>query len=157
MEGFIKLHRKILDWEWYDDTNVKIVFLHLLLTANYEDKDWHGINIKRGQRIISLNGLAEETRLSLKQVRLALDKLNRTNEVITKGHSTYTLVTIVNYEKYQINEAEKGKQRASDRANEGQQHKNIKNKEKEIYKEINRQKMYLVDDRKKDLDNVYEN
>ena len=42
MEGWIKLHRQILDWEWYDDINVKVLFLHLLLTANYEDKKWQG-------------------------------------------------------------------------------------------------------------------
>ena len=34
-EGFINLHRKILDWEWYDDINVFRVFTHLLLTVNW--------------------------------------------------------------------------------------------------------------------------
>lgn len=152
MEGFIKLHRKILDWQWYDDINTKVVFLHLLLTANYEDKSWHGIQIKRGQLIISLSNLAEETCLTLKQVRLALDKLKRTNEIVTKGHTRYTLVTIVNYEKYQINEKVEGKQRAYNRANRGQtKGNNIRNKE---YKE--ERNIYLISN-EKDLENIYEN
>ncbi len=29
-DGFIKLHRKIIDWEWYDDINTKTLFIHIL-------------------------------------------------------------------------------------------------------------------------------
>lgn len=36
--GWIKLHRKFTDWEWYHDRKVKEVFLHLLLKANYQEK-----------------------------------------------------------------------------------------------------------------------
>ena len=32
--GYIKLYRSLLDWEWYDDTVTKCLFLHLLLTVN---------------------------------------------------------------------------------------------------------------------------
>lgn len=41
MEGYIKIHRKMLDWEWYDDIPTKTLFLHLLLTANWKDSKWH--------------------------------------------------------------------------------------------------------------------
>jgi len=47
--GFVKLYRSMLKWEWYDDINVKVLFLHLLLKANYEDKRWRGIEIKKGE------------------------------------------------------------------------------------------------------------
>ena len=62
--GYIKLHRKITDWEWYHDVNVTRVFVHLLLTANYEPKKWHGVTIGIGARIISLQGLADEVGLA---------------------------------------------------------------------------------------------
>ena len=45
-DGFIKLHRKIIDWEWYDDINTKTLFIHILLMANFEDKKWHGETVK---------------------------------------------------------------------------------------------------------------
>ena len=45
MEGWIKVHRKLVDWEWYNDINVKVVFLHLLLTANHKEKQWKGQTI----------------------------------------------------------------------------------------------------------------
>ena len=124
MEGWIKIHRKILNWEWYDDINTKVLFFHLLLTANHQDKKWRGKIILRGQRLTSLQHLADETHLTVKQVRVALDKLKKTNEVTTKGTNKYTLVTIEKYSDYQINENENGKQNSTQedkrRANGGQ-------------------------------------
>lgn len=77
-EGFINLHRKILDWEWYDDINVFRVFTHLLLTVNWTPAKWHGIEILPGQRITSREILATETGLSVRQIRTALEKLKKT-------------------------------------------------------------------------------
>ena len=77
-EGFINLHRKILDWEWYDDINVFRVFTHLLLTVNWTPAKWHGIEIHPGQKITSRETLATETGLSIRQVRTALEKLQKT-------------------------------------------------------------------------------
>ena len=48
-KGFIKLHRELLEWEWYDDINVYRLFTHLLLKATHKDYKHHGIIIKRGQ------------------------------------------------------------------------------------------------------------
>ena len=42
--GFILLHRSILRWEWYGDLNTARLFIHLLLTVNYEPQRWQGIN-----------------------------------------------------------------------------------------------------------------
>lgn len=124
MDGWIKIHRKILNWEWYDDINTKVLFFHLLLTANHQDKKWRGKIILRGQRLTSLQHLADETHLTVKQVRIALDKLKMTNEVTTKGTNKYTLVTIEKYSDYQINKNENGKQEDiqedNRRANKGQ-------------------------------------
>jgi hypothetical protein len=99
--GFIKLHRKITEWEWYSDNNTFRIFLHLLLAANFEDKKWQGVDIARGQLITSLEKLAKSTSLSIQQVRTALDKLKSTREITIKSTSTYTLITLTNYSIYQ--------------------------------------------------------
>ena len=99
--GFITLHRKMVDWEWYDDINTKVVFLHLLLTANWKDSKWHGVDVLRGQRIISYGGLAKETKLSVRAVRTCLERLKSTGETTSQATSQYTIVTLVNYSKYQ--------------------------------------------------------
>ena len=98
---FIKLYEKMTEWEWYDDTPTLKVFLHLLLTANWKSTRWHGIEIKRGQRVISFRGLAKETNLSEQQVRTAIAHLKSTHEITQVSTHHYTTVTIENYEKYQ--------------------------------------------------------
>ena len=99
--GFIKLHRKIIEWEWYSDVNVCRVFLHLLLTANFENKKWQGIDISRGQVITSLEKLGKSTTLTIQQVRTALTKLKSTHEITIKATKLHTFITLTNYNLYQ--------------------------------------------------------
>ena len=33
----------MLDWEWYDDINTKVLFIHLLIKSNWKEKKWRGI------------------------------------------------------------------------------------------------------------------
>lgn len=118
--GFVVLHRSFMGWEWYDDINVKILFLHLILKANHRDKKWRGIDIKRGQTLTSLQSLSDETGLTVKQVRTSLNKLKTTGEVASKATNKYTLLTIENYSKYQDKDNQKARERASKQTNEGQ-------------------------------------
>lgn len=108
--GWIKIFRTMLEWEWYDDINVKIVFLHLLLKANFEDKKWKGINIKRGDLITSYGNLADELGLTSMQVRTAIQKLKSTNEITTKTTNKYTLITLLKYSNYQDFQIDNNKQ-----------------------------------------------
>ena len=118
--GFVLLHRSLLTWEWYDDINTTRLFLHLLLTANYEPQTWKGITIERGQRVASFAKLAEETGLTIKQVRGSLAHLKTTGEVAHKATSKYGVFTVQNYDKYQLQGTQQGSQKAHDRAAEGQ-------------------------------------
>ena len=102
MQGYIMLHRKILEWEWYTDTNVKVVFLHLILLANHEDKEWRGLTIKRGELVTSRENLAGQTGLTVQQIRTALKKLESTNDIVVKSTNKHTLIKIVKYALYQF-------------------------------------------------------
>lgn len=101
MSGFIKLHRSLLDWEWYSDKNCRNVFIHCLLKANYEDKKWQGVIIKRGSFITSLENLGSETGLTVQQIRTVLVKLKSTNDITIKTTNKFTALTVVNYSLYQ--------------------------------------------------------
>lgn len=100
-QGWIKLHRSILDWEWYDDPNTKIVFLHLLLKANHKDKAYKGVLVKRGEVVTGRLVLSAELRLSEQQIRTALNRLKSTNEITIKTTNKNSVITIVNYDLYQ--------------------------------------------------------
>ena len=101
MKGFIKLHRKLVQWGWYQDSVIKDVFLHLLLTANFKDTPWKNRVLKEGQVVISTQRLADDLGFTRQQVRTALDKLRSTNEITSESTNKYTVVTITNWCDYQ--------------------------------------------------------
>ncbi len=125
--GFIKIHRKLLKWEWYQDINTKVLFLHLLLSANWEDRRWQGQVIKRGQFVSTAGRMAKDLGLSLQQARTALKKLVATNEVTCQATNRYTLYTVVNYGSYQDINRESNRQDniQSDYQVTGKQHPEI--------------------------------
>ena len=131
-QGWIKLHRQILEWEWYSDNNCFRLFLHLLLKANHKEKRFKGLELKTGSIITSRDLLARETGLTSQQIRTALSKLISTNEITSVTSSQGTIIQIVRYEKYQIatneitNEQPTNNQRITT-------NKNDKKEKKEIY------------------------
>ena len=129
MSGFVKIHRKIVDWEWYTDINVKVLFLHCLLMANHKDNNWRGITIERGSFVTSYGKLADETGLSIQKVRTALKKLKSTGEITIKTTNKYTVISIKNYDLYQQKDAE---QQAEQQTN----NKQITNKQQTNNKQI---------------------
>ena len=99
--GFIVLQRKIIKWEWWDNPNVAHLFLHLLLSANYEEKQWHGQIIKRGQLITGLKKLSENTGLSVRIIRTCLKRLKSTGEITNQSTNRFRIITIIKYNDYQ--------------------------------------------------------
>jgi len=120
-ESFITLSRKILSWEWYTDSNTMRLFIHCLIKANWKDKDWRGIVIKRGSFVTSQEGISNELDLSRKQIITSLKKLKKTGEIVTKGYNKFTLVTIVKYDDYQKMIKQEGQQRHNKGTTNGQQ------------------------------------
>ena len=104
MEWFIQLHRKILEWEWYDEPKTFAVFLHCLLKANWKEKNWRWKTIERWTFITSLDKLSKELKLSVRSVRTALDKLESTSELTKEWHASYTLIKVNKYNEYQTND-----------------------------------------------------
>ena len=107
--GWIKLHRQLLEWEWYDDTNTKCLFLHCLLRANHSDAEWRGHNIKRGQFLTSVDTLTRETGLSVSQIRTSLKKLISTNEIASKSQARSTVITVLSYDSHQDSDKQDSK------------------------------------------------
>lgn len=128
---FIKIDRNILDWRWYKETTTKAVFIHLLLKANIKDNDFMAETIHRGELATSYATLAAETGLTIKQVRTAMQHLKQTGEVEVRGHSRFSIVSIVRYDYYQAQGQAKGHPEGNQRATRGQQSKNDKNDKKD--------------------------
>lgn len=142
-QGYIKLYRSFIKWEWYDDANTKALFLHCLLRANHESTKWRGQIIERGSFVTSLSHLASELNLSVKQIRTCINKLKTTGEVAHKGNNRNSIITINNYELYQEKGQTKDNQGASDGQSEGKQGATNKN-EKNIKNDKNEKKNFIA-------------
>lgn len=99
--GYIKAFRKLTEWEWYNDANTFRVFMHLLLTANYEESKWQGITIKPGQLITGRKKLAKDLKLSERQIRTSISRLKSTSEIAIKSTNKFSIVTICKWSDYQ--------------------------------------------------------
>ena len=110
MASYIKLHRKLLNWGWFNKPEILSVFIYCLIRANYEDGEYQGHKILRGQFITSPDKIAQATGLTYQCVRTVLTKLISTNEINKQTTNKYTIITICNYDSYQGLEFETNKQ-----------------------------------------------
>lgn len=114
-EGFILLHRRIID-SWLSQRSDHFHwFIILLLKANFKGiKDYlfngNFIEIKRGQFITSINVLAKELpNCSDKKARNFLNLLSKSEIIKTENLKKGTRITICNYDYYQGDGQDRGK------------------------------------------------
>lgn len=101
IQGFLRISRNIVDWDWYTDANTFRVFMHLLFTANYKDSNYKGIEVKRGQVVTSRMEIAKALRMSEQNVRTSLSHLKSTSEITSKSTNKLTVITICKYDSWQ--------------------------------------------------------
>jgi hypothetical protein len=110
MQGYIALHRKILEWEWFKEPNHFLVFSYLLLMAQHKDTNLKGIEIPKGSLLTSVKSICDHTGLTTQTVRTILKRLNLTNELTIKTTSKHSIITIVKWDDYQCNNNVSNKQ-----------------------------------------------
>lgn len=142
MQGWIKLHRSLLEWEWYDDLNATRLLIHLLISVNYQDKKWRGISVKAGSMILSWSTLSEGCGLSVRQARIAMDKLEASGEVTRNVTNKYQVVSLVKWDKLQGEDFNSDKQNAIRTADKRQTNgrQAATTKESKEYKEVKEEK-----------------
>ena len=131
MSGWIKIHRKLLDWEWFNKSEAVHLFLYMVLKANHKDNKWQGNDVKRGQFISSLGNISSATGITIQQIRTILKKLEKTNEIKVKSTSQFTIVTICKYECYQDENEEANKPITNNQQTSNKQSTTNKNEKKE--------------------------
>lgn len=121
LNGFVKLHRKMIEWGWYSDHVVKDVFLHILMVAAFKPGQYLGHDIKPGQAVIGRKKLAKELGFSEQQVRTALKKLESTGEITLFSTNKFTIVTVENWGFYQGDEFDNNQQSTNNQPTNNQQ------------------------------------
>ena len=100
--NYIKLFRKFKKWGWYSDPCTKSVFIHLLLSANWEDGEFLGEKVKTGQCVFGRKKAAQELGLSEQNVRTAIKHLTKSGEISTvKVTNKFSIINIEKWGLYQ--------------------------------------------------------
>ena len=100
-EGYILVDRNMCEWQWWQKHNTVIVFLWLLMKAQFHDSMFGGRQIKRGQVATTLSNIEQPNKLTRQEVRTAISNLKSTNAITIERCSKFLIITIVNYEEYQ--------------------------------------------------------
>jgi len=144
--GYIKLYRKIRDNSFYKEKRrfSKLeAWIDLLLKANHKEAkilvDLKVVKISKGQVFTSQLGLSQEWRWAIGSVNTFLKFLKAETQIDYKGENKYTLISILNWDKYQGNSGEtetrkevKTETRLKPERNQTETIKKNKNNKKEI-------------------------
>ena len=124
--GWVCDWRSIMNWQWYKCPLTAHLFMHCVRKANRKDGNFQGVFVPKGSFVTSYNSLADETGLTLQQVRTALDKhLTVTGEIIKSTTNKFTMLTVVNYEIYQERQDIKSKRQINKQTTNKQHSNNI--------------------------------
>ncbi|MBE5798352.1 MAG: hypothetical protein E7321_00165 [Clostridiales bacterium] len=99
-DGFIKLSRSLLDWDWHDEPKTGYLYIIMLLLANHEETLWRGETLLRGQLLTGRRQLSIASGLTEDEVRTALGHLKKTGHVIVTAKSKYSVITLPKYDEH---------------------------------------------------------
>ena len=99
-DTWIPLYRKILSWEWYHDSHMVHLMVHLIAKANHEETRYKGQLIKRGQHMTGFRKLAAETGMSVQKIRTCIKRLKSTQEITHQSTHHGSIITLCNYPEY---------------------------------------------------------
>lgn len=139
MEGWIKLHRKMLDNPIVmKDADYLAIWVYLLLNASHKEHPalFKGkkITLQAGQLITGRKSIAKKLGVNESKVYRVIDALKSEHQIEQLRSSHNSLITIINWDKYQLsehlNEQLMNNCRTSDEhlVNTNKNIKNIKNK-----------------------------
>lgn len=154
-KGWVKIHRELLDKPiWIlSSSEQKVILVTLLLMANHKENkwEWNGsqYDCAPGQFVTSLEKIAEKSGkdISIQNVRTAIKRFEKYDFLTNESTKTGRLITIVNWELYQVDYDVDNKDADKDLTNSQQKvnkdlttnknDKNVKNEKNEKNKKNN--------------------
>ena len=135
MEGWIKLHRKMLDNPIITkDSDYLAVWVYLLLNTTHKEYDvvFKGkrITLKKGQLLTGRKSISEKLKINENKVQRILKILENEHQIEQQSSNKNRLITIVSWNKYQEDEQQNEQQLNNKRTTSEQQvntNKNVKN------------------------------
>jgi len=121
--GWIKLHRKMMEKGWYKNSQYVHLWTHILLKANHKAKEvmWNGqiVNIKAGQFISGRKRLSKATGIPESTIERVLKLFENEHQIEQQKTTKFRLITVINWEGHQASEQHNGQQADNRRTTSG--------------------------------------
>jgi hypothetical protein len=109
MEGYIQLHRQIIDSAVFANPNHLKIWLWILIKAHHKEKEIpikigggnSTLTVKRGEFIFGRNTSSDELCMSGSMIYRALQKFEKLKMITIKSNNQYSIISICNYDTYQ--------------------------------------------------------
>jgi hypothetical protein len=106
MEGWIKLHRQIIDSAVFDDAEVLKVWVWILCSVYIEDTEiiMNGVVIhaKAGQKVTGRKKMSTEIGISESKIQRALNILKKLDNITIESTNKYSILTAKKWQKFQL-------------------------------------------------------
>lgn len=99
--GFIVLHRKLLDWKYFMFSSAVSLWVYIIMKANWKDGYFLGTEIPRGSFATSISKIAADTGLSESTVRRWLKRFEDDGQIERKSSNRCTIIKVSNYATFQ--------------------------------------------------------
>jgi hypothetical protein len=144
-EGWVKLHRQLLDSPKFQNEKLLKVWIWCMLKASHQTHEQQvgrqTITLEPGQFVFGRNASAEELKLKPSTAWDYMHLLESDSTINIKSNNKFSIVTVVNWELYQLAESNsdsKSDSKSDNKSTTNQQqidtNKNVKN-EKNVKKE----------------------
>lgn len=149
MEGWIKLHRSLLESDFWkcEPFSRGQAWVDLLMLANFKDSFFYKrgvkIDVKRGQLGRSEVELSDRWNWSRTKVRKFLKDLEKEQQIKVVKTSVTQVVTILKYDDFQAEEQQKDSKRTAEEQQKDNRKTHIKNDKKDN-KEKNEEEYYYI-------------
>jgi len=139
MEGWVKLHRKLINNPIFKNANLYHLYSYCLLKARHD----HGeaifgdviIKLAPGEFVTGRNVLSEALNEKPNTTYKRLKKLEKLNYVSLKSNNKNTVVTVLNWDSYQVKkeevttESQQSNNKVTTESQQSNTNKNVKNEE----------------------------
>lgn len=96
--GFAKIPNDLTEWAWFNDNNTLAVYIRLILGAAWRDREYKNVYLKRGQIVTTIPQIAEQSNLTVQQVRTVIDRLKSTGKITVERTSKFSIITLNEYD-----------------------------------------------------------
>src|SRR6184192_798582 len=102
MEGYIKLHRQLLDSSQFRNPNTLKIWIWMLLKAAHKPrtvslkvgKGYTDISLERGQFVFGRNKAQDDLSIDASLIYRILKSLQSDNSIVVKSNNQYSIITI---------------------------------------------------------------